>query len=259
MSDCCLPTHLEYLRKQAIAHAEPLDVQKYLSSNPWLDLFLKTGNHMIFAFSFTEKRYLFMTPNVAAVMGHPAEAFAEGGFAFTSHVFNQEDFRVYNEHIFRTNLQTLKAIPPAEHRNCQIMFTFRVKDQYGKWLYLQQQSAYIQSDSFGNPLVSFGIVTDISPYKTDNRIVYQINQLGNSQVRNLTTQHYFPNPEEGRLSRREREVLKWMVEGYSSKQIAAKMNLSEHTINTHRCNMLQKTNARNTADLIRYGALNHLL
>ena len=46
----------------------------------------------------------------------------------------------------------------------------------------------------------------------------------------------------GMLSDRELEILKLVADGYSSKQVADKLFLSELTVNTHRCNMLKKTN-----------------
>lgn len=53
------------------------------------------------------------------------------------------------------------------------------------------------------------------------------------------------------LSRREKEVLKLLVEGLSSKQIAEKLFLSERTVSNHRANMLQKCKVGNTVELVR--------
>lgn len=53
------------------------------------------------------------------------------------------------------------------------------------------------------------------------------------------------------LSTRELEILKLVGEGFSSKDIAHKLFLSEFTVNTHRRNMLKKTGASNLAALIK--------
>ena len=58
---------------------------------------------------------------------------------------------------------------------------------------------------------------------------------------------------------KEFEVLRWMADGLSSKQIADKMRLSIHTINNHRKNMLAKTNATNAIDLINHAYRQRLL
>jgi len=53
------------------------------------------------------------------------------------------------------------------------------------------------------------------------------------------------------LTERESEVLKYISEGCSNKEIGEKINLSVHTINSYRKQILSKFNARNTADLIK--------
>lgn len=52
------------------------------------------------------------------------------------------------------------------------------------------------------------------------------------------------------LSEREYEVVKLISVGLSSEQIAAKLFLSVHTINTHRSNILEKTQKASLPDLI---------
>ena len=53
------------------------------------------------------------------------------------------------------------------------------------------------------------------------------------------------------LSFQEKKVLKRIAQGYSSKEIADHENLSCHTIETHRKNILKKLEIKNTAELIR--------
>ena len=44
------------------------------------------------------------------------------------------------------------------------------------------------------------------------------------------------------ITNREREILSLMSKGYSSKLIACELNLSLHTVNTHRKNIYRKLN-----------------
>jgi DNA-binding NarL/FixJ family response regulator len=54
------------------------------------------------------------------------------------------------------------------------------------------------------------------------------------------------------LTTREREVLQLLAEGKSNKEVAATLNLSLYTIETHRGNILQKLNLHSGAELILY-------
>jgi len=52
------------------------------------------------------------------------------------------------------------------------------------------------------------------------------------------------------LSDREKEVLKLIMQGKTSKQIADELFISKTTVDTHRKNILEKTGARNSSELI---------
>lgn len=62
---------------------------------------------------------------------------------------------------------------------------------------------------------------------------------------------YLPKKESRSISSREMEVLRLIGEGYSSKQIADKLCISAHTAISHRKNLIEKFEVKNTAQLIK--------
>lgn len=56
------------------------------------------------------------------------------------------------------------------------------------------------------------------------------------------------------LTRREREVMSWVVAGLLNKQIGAEMGTSEITVKAHRGNVMRKMKAGSLADLVRTAA-----
>ena len=52
------------------------------------------------------------------------------------------------------------------------------------------------------------------------------------------------------LSSRELEVLNWICHGFTNKEVASKLFLSVHTINTHRKNIMRKMEVKSSAELI---------
>lgn len=59
------------------------------------------------------------------------------------------------------------------------------------------------------------------------------------------------NVSENILSKKEKEVLALISEGFTNKDIAAKLFVSTRTIETHRANILKKLEVKNTAELIK--------
>ena len=53
-----------------------------------------------------------------------------------------------------------------------------------------------------------------------------------------------------RISARETDIVRLLALGYNSKEIGEMLFISEHTVNTHRRNMVRKLDLRNTYQLI---------
>ena len=54
------------------------------------------------------------------------------------------------------------------------------------------------------------------------------------------------------LTMREREVLKLVAEGKTTKEIAEVLFISPYTVRRHRSNIMEKLNIKNLADLVKY-------
>jgi DNA-binding NarL/FixJ family response regulator len=68
----------------------------------------------------------------------------------------------------------------------------------------------------------------------------------------LQQQRKLDQPEEPKLTDRELEILKLISQEYSNAQIANTLFISERTVETHRKNMLRKTNNKTIVGLLKY-------
>ncbi len=57
------------------------------------------------------------------------------------------------------------------------------------------------------------------------------------------------NSQQLNLSDREIEIVRLLAEGLASKQIGSELEISKHTVDTHRRNLLRKTGSKNTLEL----------
>ncbi len=67
------------------------------------------------------------------------------------------------------------------------------------------------------------------------------------------------NCEPVNISERELEIITLIAEGYTNVEIADKLFLSPHTVNTHRKNILQKLGVKNTAAIVMYAVKTQLV
>ncbi len=68
-----------------------------------------------------------------------------------------------------------------------------------------------------------------------------------------------PRSTRGRLSAREREIIQLLAEGKGNKEVAASLNISVKTVETHRSNIMRKLNLHSIGDLTRYAIRNRII
>ncbi len=61
------------------------------------------------------------------------------------------------------------------------------------------------------------------------------------------------------ITRREKEILCLIAEGFTNPEIAGKLFISSSTVDSHRKNLLSKMNMKNTASLIKFAVENNLI
>jgi DNA-binding NarL/FixJ family response regulator len=77
-------------------------------------------------------------------------------------------------------------------------------------------------------------------------------------VRNIRTTSIIEKQTET-LSDREKEVLAQICKGLSNQEIAGLLHISKRTVDKHRSNLLEKTNSKNTANLVMFAIKNKLI
>ena len=83
-------------------------------------------------------------------------------------------------------------------------------------------------------------------------IAEQIKNLSNSEIHSNDVEHE-------QLSEREIDVLKLIVKGFSNKEVADNLNISIHTVISHRKNISQKTGIKSQSGLTIYAISNKII
>jgi DNA-binding CsgD family transcriptional regulator len=140
---------------------------------------------------------------------------------------------------------------PKDLFDTTLSVDYRVRKKSGAYIKVLRQTAVFEVDKESGKVIStFSLCKDISPIKTNTAIGWQIhgNEVTEEDLEGLLQylgrMRYHPSP-------REIEVLRRLALGKASKEIAVELDISEHTVSTHRRNLLQRTGLKNTAELIR--------
>ena len=138
----------------------------------------------------------------------------------------------------------LDTLPEEEKLTYKYIYEMRVLDRgkYVRMIYQMRILAF-KDDNF----LGMGII-DLAPEQSTNTSV-------RFQIKNCLTDEIVPFAIESAtdtlLTPREREILALAKEGMFSKEISEKLNISIHTVNRHRQNILEKLQVDNIIEAIR--------
>lgn len=108
----------------------------------------------------------------------------------------------------------------------------------------------LESDAAGKPLLLFISVQDITHLMKGED--YWIRGVFGKEEKRVFVYHSGEDKtvEQEVVSEREKEVLKYIIQGLNTKQIADALSISPNTVDNHRRNMLTRTGTRDTTALI---------
>ena len=138
----------------------------------------------------------------------------------------------------------LNTLPEEEKLTYKYIYELRIleRGKYVRMIYQMRILAF-KEDNF----LAMGII-DIAPEQSANTSV-------RFQIKNCLTDEIVPfaieSATDALLTPREREVLALAKEGMFSKEISEKLNISVHTVNRHRQNILEKLQVDNMIEAIR--------
>ena len=98
-------------------------------------------------------------------------------------------------------------------------------------------------------LTPFGGVIEIND--TKSKVISKMNEFAQSEATK--------NTDDVELSKRETDVLVAVAKGMMNKEIADQMNISIHTVISHRKNITRKTGIKSVSGLTVYALLNNLI
>jgi DNA-binding CsgD family transcriptional regulator len=209
-----------------------------------------------FLLDYSTKRYLYVDDSCYGLLGYKASYFLETGLEEYLSKWHPDDFYVIDTTVFPDNIHFLKSVRSHEYNDYIFTYNYRMLNAKGEYVTVLQRFSYIPG-THHSPAGVIGVIFDITHYKNDTSIIHTIEKasvVNNSIVNELVYKktHAVLGCRGKILSKKEREILKFIAQGLASKQIADRISASINTINNHRRNMLAKTGCRSSSELINY-------
>jgi len=143
-----------------------------------------------------------------------------------------------------------------QHKNLLISLTYRMKKKNGDYIKVLRQSNVFHTSPEGKMLSNFSVLTDISFIDNSNRVDWKFegHNFDDTKFKQIIYDKY-----QDFFSPRELSIIELIYQKYTSRQIAERLYISKHTVDTHRKNILHKSNCKNAEELLDFCKKNGIL
>lgn len=208
------------------------------------------GPFYYYIVDFYDRQIKYMHPNVKPVLGLDPETATFNDIIGCLHPDDMEFVAKAEQTVLNLIYGDLGRNHVTDYK---MGYCFRFKTADGSYQLFQHQAVILTTDERGGFSKSLNIHTNINHLTTINtHKASMINLKGGTSYLNIDV--YNPSltspTTEYPFTSREREIIKLMAEGFATPDISKKLAISEHTVRTHRRNILSKTDSPNTASLI---------
>jgi DNA-binding CsgD family transcriptional regulator len=208
----------------------------------------------------------FLSHNFTRVFGYPRKLFMEGDLQFLIKHLHPDDLPAF---IFFAETSTLNATPwkeakeKAVHECCS-----RIKHYNGQWIWINQKVVVLSVTPYRHIDIALLLFDDCTATK-QAELKQHVSLVEKSRKKSKLLELLAPvsstetkkekllvaleeNPS---LTPREKEIMQLVSHGFSSKEIAAKLFISKHTVESHRKHILQKLNVRNAPQMVQQSVI----
>jgi DNA-binding CsgD family transcriptional regulator len=215
-----------------------------------LDAYLPYSSTFFCVTNTQNLTFEYISKNMAACLGLDPENMKRQGMKYFWSLIHPEDIEIWLKALNELMVFTLAEITVSERKRMSYTWNYRIKNARGKYVTIIQNTTPLEFDIQMKPIIGLAHYTVLHP-----DIHFPITATAKLLNSNDTYEtKYFNNFSDKLLtdgiSNRERDVIRLLALNYSSKDIAERLHISSHTVDTHRRNILKKLNITSTGELI---------
>jgi len=210
--------------------------EKILSTKIYktLEVCERSENLMVFIYLIEKDNFLYCNRNLKRILGKFYKKLWNDGWDFWLSRIDEREATIIGDRI--------RSFLAGRHSKKTLSSNYHITNFEKKIIYLEHE-IYLHRTNYQT--IAFNYLIDISDKE---RIEHCLDHTNNVEG------HGTPRKGLGGISAREQEVLRLIANGYSSKEIANMLFISNHTAISHRKNLIEKFRVRNTAHLVKTAA-----
>jgi len=193
----------------------------------------------------------YISKNFEPTMMLAVNQMVDEGMKFWWSRMHQEEMGTWLQSLKDLMEFTMNNIALEDRRRMTYTWNYRVKDGHDVYKNIIQHTTPMFFDDQGKPIIGLAHYSVLEAHETLPIQATAKILNANDEYETLYYQMYGGQKllTDG-ITHRERDVLRLLSFGYSNEEIAQSLNISTHTVKTHRKNVMTKTECKNTTQLV---------
>lgn len=229
-----------------------IQIEEHIKKLIELDYFYPYNSTFYCITNTVYQNFEYVSKNFKACTGINREHMLKGGMDFFWSLFHPDDIQLWIKSLQELMTFTMKELNDHQRKKMSYTWNYRIKNGSGTYVNVIQNTTPLQFDDQNKPIIGLAHYTvlhgaiqmdicasakflnDKNEYET---LFYQ--NVSNSNILDA-------------ISNRERDIVRLLITKKTSDEIANALNISKHTVDTHRRNILKKLNLSSTFELINF-------
>ncbi|MHA7844432.1 MAG: LuxR C-terminal-related transcriptional regulator [Winogradskyella sp.] len=215
-----------------------------------MDRFLPYSSTFFCITNTQDLTFEYISKNYKASLGLNPEDLKEKGMRYFWSRIHPDDVESWLRALNNLMEFTLSEIPKEKRQDASYTWNFRFKNAQDTYVNIVQNTTPLIFDSDSKPIIGLAHYTVMHPdVKLD--ITASAKLLNDKQEYETIYFNSFSQKllHDG-VTNRERDIIRLLILDKTSKEISEKLNISPHTVDTHRRNILKKLDISSTGELV---------
>lgn len=229
-----------------------VEIEEHIKKLIELDYFYPYNSTFYCITNTVHQNFEYISKNFKACTGLSREKMMEGGMDYFWTLFHPEDIKLWLKSLTNLMKFTMTSLNDEQRKRMSYTWNYRIKNASNKYINIIQNTTPLQFDDAKKPIVGMAHYTVLDgdlqmDICASAKYLNDKNEYETLFYENVSSQKLLDI-----ISNRERDIIRLIITKNTSEAIAEKLNISIHTVNTHRRNILKKINIGSTYELISY-------
>lgn len=229
-----------------------IEIEEHIKKLIELDFFYPYNSTFYCITNTLLQNFEYISKNFKACTGLSYEKMLKDGMNYYWSLFHPDDIQPWIKSLKELMHFTMTELTDSQRKRMSYTWNYRIKNGNNEYVNIVQNTTPLQFDKDHKPIIGLAHYTVMhGAIKMDicasAKYLNDKNEYETLYYKNISTSNLIDV-----VTNRERDIIRLIITKNTSEEISKKLNISFHTVNTHRRNILKKLNLDSTFELINY-------